>query len=135
MRKISPDRAVQKVTRIKECGTQTATKKTNEAESVSSPSGCSEKPVLAKPACKQSKTESINSPAGCSEKPVSINVCGNKVKFNKMRNYLGSYATYPTFYEEAYVITVNNGQTFEKVIVMGASSHSLFVEKFQEKIH
>ena len=44
---ISPNRAVQKVTRIKECGTQTATKKTNETESASSPSGCSEKPVLA----------------------------------------------------------------------------------------
>ena len=93
MCKISTDRAVQKVTRIKECGTQTATKKHNEAESVRSPSGCSEKPVHAKPACKQSKTESINSPAGCSEKPVSINVCSNKVKFNKMTNYLGSYAT------------------------------------------
>ena len=54
MCKISPDRAVQKVTRIKECGMQTATKKTIEAESVSSPSGCCEKPVLtmqAKLAC------------------------------------------------------------------------------------
>ena len=47
MYKISPDRTVQKVTRTKECGTQTATKKTGETESVNSPSGCSEKPVSA----------------------------------------------------------------------------------------
>ena len=47
MRKISQDRTVPKVTRIKECGTQAATKKTNETESVHSPAGCSKKPVFA----------------------------------------------------------------------------------------
>ena len=35
------------MTKIKECGTQTAIEKTDETESVSSPSGCSEKPVFA----------------------------------------------------------------------------------------
>ena len=47
MRKISQDRTVHKVTKIKECGTQTATKKTGETENVNSPSRCSEKPVAA----------------------------------------------------------------------------------------
>ena len=47
MHKISQDRTVPKVTKIKECGTQIATKKTDKTESVHSPSGCSAKPVSA----------------------------------------------------------------------------------------
>ena len=43
---------------------------------------------------------------------------------------------YPTFYKEAYAIAVNAGEkSFEKVIVKGARSRYLFVDKYQKRVY
>ena len=184
------------MTQTGECGTQAVTKKIDKTESVSSPIGCSEKPVSAmqaklaigkfsvfkvnrsvprkpasfgrtgkpfeelvqihrkiskgpsrephnnittlldKPACEQSETESVNSTVGCSEKPVSLELSANQLNFNKIKSYLDGCGTYRTFYTEAYGIGVNAGKkAFKKVIIKGARSRSLFVKKYQKRVH
>ena len=47
MCQISPNQNVKNAMQTRKCGTQTATKKNDETESVNSPTGCSEKPVSA----------------------------------------------------------------------------------------